>query len=115
MKRPAQDITINDILRDAEACCTKRSQLKVFSQRGGNVNKHHLRAQRPAVIEHDGPVPQYIAHEHGLAASVEHRVSEILRRDVQLAPGSVAGPRRARALTLASGRVQRQGARHDER
>ena len=57
---PAQDM-INDILRDAKEALHEGSQLKVFSQRGGNVNKHHLRAQRPAVIEHDGPVPQYIA------------------------------------------------------
>lgn len=52
---------INDILRDAREGLKHGSQLTVFVQRGANVNKHHLRARWPKVVEVDGPEPKYIA------------------------------------------------------
>lgn len=52
---------INDILRDAREGLKHGSTLTIFVQRGANVNKHHLRKRHPAVIEHDGQVPQYVA------------------------------------------------------
>lgn len=52
---------INDILKDAREGLKHGSQLKVFTQRGSGVNKHHLRARHPAVIEFDGAEPHYIA------------------------------------------------------
>lgn len=52
---------INEILRDAREGLKHGSQLVIFAQRGSNVNKHHLRKRWPAVVEHDGPEPHYVA------------------------------------------------------
>lgn len=52
---------INDILTDAREGLKHGSQLTIFVQRGANVNKHHLKARWPKVVEHDGAVPQYVA------------------------------------------------------
>lgn len=52
---------INDILRDAREGLKHGSSLTIFVQRGANVNKHELRKRHPAVIEHDGPEPHYVA------------------------------------------------------
>lgn len=52
---------VNDILQDAREGLHHGSQLKIFQPRSGGANKHHLKARHPAVIEHDGVVPQYLA------------------------------------------------------
>lgn len=52
---------INDLLTDQQEALYWAGALKVFLQRGANVNKNHLRARHPAVIEHDGAVPTFIA------------------------------------------------------
>jgi hypothetical protein len=52
---------INDILADAREAIRHGSQLKVFQPRMGGANKHHLKARHPAIIEHDGSIPQYVA------------------------------------------------------
>lgn len=52
---------INGILRDMGEGISLGMQLKIFSPRGSNVNKNHLRARNPAVIEHDGARPEYVA------------------------------------------------------
>lgn len=52
---------VNDILSDAREAIHYGSQLKVFQPRQGGANKHHLKARHPAVIEHDGAEPRYIA------------------------------------------------------
>jgi hypothetical protein len=52
---------INDILKDAREGLKHGSTLTIFVQRGANVNKHHLRKRHPAVIEHDGQEPHYVA------------------------------------------------------
>lgn len=52
---------INQTLRDAQEALYYGSQLKVFSPRQANINKEHLRARHPAVIEYDGQTPTYVA------------------------------------------------------
>ena len=51
----------NDMVRDTQTAIYYGSMLKVFAQRSSNVNKHHMRARHPVVIEHDGAAPQYVA------------------------------------------------------
>lgn len=53
----AQDI-INGVLNDARKAIRLASQLKIFAPRAANVNKNHLRARDPAVLEIDGPPGQ---------------------------------------------------------
>ena len=55
----AQDM-VNEILTDARDGIRFGSQLKVFMRRG-TVNKHHLRARHPAVVEYDDVEPHYVA------------------------------------------------------
>lgn len=52
---------INEILTDAREGLKHGSQLTVFVQRGANVNKHHLKARWPKVVEFDGQPPTYVA------------------------------------------------------
>lgn len=52
---------VNDILSDAREAIHHGSQLKIFQPRQGGSNKHHLKARHPAVIEHDGATPQFLA------------------------------------------------------
>lgn len=52
---------MNDVHRDIQEALYYGAQLKVFIQRGANVNKEHLRARHPAIIEYDGAAPQYVA------------------------------------------------------
>ncbi|MGH7177651.1 MAG: portal protein [Tepidisphaeraceae bacterium] len=52
---------VNDVVRDMQENLYFGSALKVFIQRNSNVNKHHLRARHPVVIEHDGPEPRFVA------------------------------------------------------
>lgn len=51
---------VNDICRDIQEALYFGSMLKVFVPRN-TVNKHHLRARHPVVIEHDGATPQFVA------------------------------------------------------
>lgn len=51
----------NDLVRDTQIALYYGAMLKVFVQRNANVNKHHLRARHPVVIEHDGAAPNYVA------------------------------------------------------
>lgn len=52
---------MNDVHRDIQEALYYGGQLKVFVNRGSNINKEHLRARHPAVIEHDGAEPRYVA------------------------------------------------------
>lgn len=52
---------VNDTLRDMGEAISLAHQLKIFVSRGSNIDKNHLRARNPAVIEHDGQAPQYVA------------------------------------------------------
>jgi hypothetical protein len=52
---------INDILQDAREAIHHGSQLKIFQPRQGGANKHHMKARHPAIIEHDGAEPHYVA------------------------------------------------------
>lgn len=52
---------INDMVRDIQEALYWGAMLKVFYPRGSNVNKHHLRARHPAVVEYDGAKPEYVA------------------------------------------------------
>jgi hypothetical protein len=52
---------VNAILKDLGEGISLGMQLKIFSPRSSNVDKQHLRARNPAVIEHDGAVPTYVA------------------------------------------------------
>lgn len=52
---------VNDVAQDLQEALYFGSSLKVMLQRNANVNKHHLRARHPVVIEYDGSVPpQYV-------------------------------------------------------
>jgi hypothetical protein len=52
---------INSMLRDMGEGISLGMQLKVFLPRGSNVNKNHMRARNPAIIEYDGAKPEYEA------------------------------------------------------
>jgi hypothetical protein len=52
---------VNSMLRDMGEGISLGMQLKVFLPRGSNVNKNHMRARNPAIVEHDGARPEYIA------------------------------------------------------
>ncbi len=60
-EQSAAQCMVNDILHDAREALHHGSQLKIFQPRQGGANKHHLKARYPAVIEHDGAEPHYIA------------------------------------------------------
>ena len=52
---------VNQLLGKMGDGISQGMALKIFSPRGSNVNKTHLRATNPAVVEHDGPQPAYVA------------------------------------------------------
>lgn len=55
---------VNDTLAGMGENISAALALKVFAFRGANgmnVNKHHLKAKSPSVIEVDGQLPQYVA------------------------------------------------------
>ena len=52
---------VNELWRDHQEALYWGSALKIFQQRQANVDKNHMRARHPAIIETDGPVPTYIA------------------------------------------------------
>lgn len=52
---------VNDTLKDMGEAIALAHQLKIFIQRGSSIDKNHMRARNPVVIEHDGQVPQYVA------------------------------------------------------
>lgn len=52
---------VNELWRDHQEALYWGSALKIFQQRAANVDKNHMRARHPAIIETDGPVPTYIA------------------------------------------------------
>jgi hypothetical protein len=55
---------VNDTLAGMGENISAALALKVFTFRGANgmnVNKHHLKAKGPAVVEVDGQMPQYVA------------------------------------------------------
>lgn len=61
----------NDMVRDAQTAIYYGSMLKVFVQRSSNVNKRHMRARHPVVIEHDGAAPQYVAPNPVSAVTIQ--------------------------------------------
>lgn len=52
---------VNELWADHQEALYWGSALKVFTQRQANVDKNHMRARHPAVIETDGPVPTFVA------------------------------------------------------
>lgn len=62
---------INNIARDAQEGFYWGSALKIFQARMSNVNKRHLRARHPAVVEYDGAPPQYVAPNPVSSQSLE--------------------------------------------
>jgi len=52
---------VNRIAQDSQEGHYWSSAVKLFVQRTSGINKHHMKARYPALIEHDGPVPAYIA------------------------------------------------------
>lgn len=52
---------INEVLRDIQEALYYGGQLTVFVPRGANINKHHLQARHPKIVETDGAVPNYLA------------------------------------------------------
>lgn len=49
---------VNELWQDIQLAIYWGSGLKIFVPRGSQVNKNHLRARDPVVIEHDGPPGQ---------------------------------------------------------
>lgn len=52
---------VNSMLKDMGEGISQGMQLKVFLPRSSNVDKNHMRARNPVVVEHDGSVPTYVA------------------------------------------------------
>ncbi len=52
---------VNDLIKDAQEALYFGSMLKIFQARTSNVNKHHLRARHPVVVEYDGMPPSFVA------------------------------------------------------
>lgn len=52
---------VNELWNDHQEALYWGSGLKIFTQRGSNVNKSHLRPRHPIVVEHDGARPEFIA------------------------------------------------------
>lgn len=52
---------VNDLWNDHQEALYWGSGLKIFQPRSANVDKHHLRARHPVVIEYDGAKPDYEA------------------------------------------------------
>jgi len=66
---------VNDTLAGMGENISAALALKVFAFRGANgmnVNKHHLKAKGPAVIEVDGQAPQYVAPTPFNQATLEY-------------------------------------------
>lgn len=52
---------VNEIWADHQEALYWGSALKIFTQRSANVDKNHMRVRHPAIIETDGPAPQFLA------------------------------------------------------
>lgn len=52
---------VNELWADHQEALYWGSALKIFQQRSANVDADHMVARHPAIIETDGPIPQYIA------------------------------------------------------
>jgi hypothetical protein len=52
---------VNDLARDIQESLYYGASLKVFLPRTSGVNKHHLRARHPVVIEYDGAPPNFVS------------------------------------------------------
>ena len=51
---------LNDLIHDIQEAVYWAGMLHVFLPRGANINKHHLRARHPNVVETDGPAPTFV-------------------------------------------------------
>lgn len=63
---------INDVARDFQEGLYWAGALKIFTPRQSNIVKAHLRARQPAVVEHDGAMPQYAAPASVFAQYLEY-------------------------------------------
>jgi hypothetical protein len=63
---------INDVARDFQEGLYWAGALKVFTPRASNIIKPHLRARQPAVVEHDGAAPQFVAPASVFAQYLEY-------------------------------------------
>lgn len=52
---------VNELWSDHQEALYWGSALKIFLPRSANIDKHQMRARHPAIIEHDGPRPEYEA------------------------------------------------------
>lgn len=52
---------VNEIWADHQEALYWASSLKIFLPRAANIDKHHLRARHPNVVEYDGAPPKYEA------------------------------------------------------
>ena len=52
---------VNELWADHQDALYWGSALKIFQPRQANVDKNHMRARHPAIIETDGPAPTFIA------------------------------------------------------
>jgi len=52
---------VNELWTDHQEALYWGSSLKIFKQRGSEVNDNHLRARHPAIVEYDGAKPDYEA------------------------------------------------------
>jgi hypothetical protein len=52
---------VNDLWNDHQEALYWASSLKIFMPRSANVDKHHMRARHPSIVEYDGKVPEYLA------------------------------------------------------
>ena len=51
---------VDRIAQDSQEGHYWSSALKLFQARTSNINKHHLKARHPVVVEYDGAMPQYL-------------------------------------------------------
>ncbi len=52
---------VNELWDDHQEALYWGSGMKIFAQRGSNINKSHLRPRHPIVVEHDGARPEFVA------------------------------------------------------
>lgn len=52
---------VNELWNDHQLALHWASQLTIFTPRGANVEKNHLRGRDPKVVEYDGAIPTYLA------------------------------------------------------
>ncbi|MES2211424.1 MAG: hypothetical protein V4515_14770 [Chloroflexota bacterium] len=52
---------VNELWQDIQLAIHWGAGLKIFQPRGSNINKNHMRARDPVIVEYDGQKPEYLA------------------------------------------------------